>query len=142
MRKKINGLMLVLLVSVFSGLFHVVEPAWATERTINASASGGSITITGQHFPKMTGDSDFTEVMNEPLEKYKSLATIVTGFGTVTAFLAMIFCFTKLSAAGDNEQARKRAIAGIFTSGIGIALLGSATIIIGFFWKILQPTGS
>lgn len=86
----------------------------------------------------MTGDVDIVDLATEPLNKYKGIATVVTGFATVTAFLGMIFSMSKLAAAGDNEQARKKAIMGILTSGIGVAFLGSATIIIGFFWNFLK----
>lgn len=109
-----------------------------SDKVIEATTNGDSITISGANFPSMTGNSNIVDLAKGPLDKYKSIATIVTGFATVTAFLAMIFCFTKLSMAGDNEQERKKAIAGILTSGIGVALLGSATLIIGFFWKLFK----
>jgi len=52
-------------------------------------------------------------------------------------FIFMLVQFAKLGAAGDNEQGRKRAIAGILTTGIATALLGGASVVIGFFWNIL-----
>ena len=105
---------------------------------ITATGDGSGITITGADFPQMTGDVDIVDLATEPLNKYKGIATVVTGFATVTAFLGMIFSMSKLATAGDNEQARKKAIMGILTSGIGVALLGSATVIIGFFWNFLK----
>ena len=61
----------------------------------------------------------------------------ITGILAVTMFIFMLVQFTKLGAAGDNEQSRKRAIAGILTTGIATALLGGASVVIGFFWNIL-----
>ena len=52
----------------------------------------------------------------------------------------MLIQFTKLGAAGDNEMARKKAIAGILTTGIATALLGGATIVVGFFWNVISNT--
>ena len=52
----------------------------------------------------------------------------------------MLIQFTKLGAAGDNEMARKKAIAGILTTGIATALLGGATIVVGFFWNVITNT--
>ena len=56
---------------------------------------------------------------------------IVTSLLTLTAFLGMIIEISKLSMAGDNDKKRKIAISGIMFSGIGLALMGSATLIIG-----------
>lgn len=83
-----------------------------------------------------TEDTDFNGI----LSRYKNIIMAITGFLTVTCFGAMIFMFTKLAASGDNQQARSRAIAGILTTGIGVALLGGATIIIGFFYGSISGT--
>ena len=71
------------------------------------------------------------------IDKYKSIATALTGVLTITMFIFMLIQFSKLSAAGDNEMARKKATMGILTTGISVALLGSATIVVGFFWNAL-----
>lgn len=111
-------------------------PAMAAD--VHITTNGDGITISGADFPKMTNTDTPTDLVTGPLDKYKSIAVIITGFLTVTAFLSMIFCITKLSTAGDNEMARKKALMGILTSGIGIALLGSVTLVIGFFWNIFD----
>lgn len=81
-------------------------------------------------------DGSFTTVIT----KYKSIAVAIMGILTITMLIFMLIQFTKLGAAGDNEMARKKAIMGILTTGIATALLGGATIIVGFFWGAL--TGS
>jgi hypothetical protein len=87
-------------------------------------------------------DGNNTNAMNMGgvVQKYQSIATVITGILTVTMFIFMLIQFTKLGAAGDNESARKKAINGILTTGIATALLGGATIIIGFFWNFLGTT--
>ena len=78
-------------------------------------------------------DGSFTAVIT----KYKSIAVAIMGILTITMLIFMLIQFTKLGAAGDNEMARKKAIMGILTTGIATALLGGATIIVGFFWGAL-----
>lgn len=133
MKKRVSSflLFLLLITAVFSS---TVMPAYASH--MKFSGGSGGITISGDNLPSMKGDN-LGSLVEKPLNKYKSIATAVAAFGTVTAFLAMIFCFTKLSVAGDNEQARRRAIMGILTSGAGVALLGGATVVVGFFWNLL-----
>lgn len=71
------------------------------------------------------------------VSQYRTIASVITGILAVTMFIFMLIQFSKLGAAGDNEQSRKRAIGGILTTGIATALLGGASVIIGFFWNIL-----
>lgn len=133
MRKRLSGFLLMIMLFV-SACSSMVMPAYASHLTFTGGSGG--ITISGDNLPSMT-NSDLSTLVEKPLTKYKSIATAVAAFGTVTSFLAMVFCFTRLSVAGDNEQARKRAIMGIMTSGAGVALLGGATVVIGFFWNLL-----
>lgn len=79
----------------------------------------------------------FTTVMTQ----YRTIAVAITGILTITMLIFMLIQFTKLGASGDNEMARKKAIMGILTTGIATALLGGATIVIGFFWNVLSSTG-
>lgn len=85
-----------------------------------------------------TGKANFSDIS----ERYKNIILAVTGFLTLTCFGAMILQITKLAASGDNEQARRKAIMGILTTGIGVALLGSATIVIGFFYGAISGSSS
>lgn len=138
MKKMICSVVLLLLFAI--PVFSVTQSSPVSEAYagISASAGEGGIVISGDNFPNMVDPENPAELIEKPLNKYKSIATIVTGFATVTAFLAMIFSMTKLSMAGDNDAERKKAIMGILTSGIGVALLGSATIIIAFFWNLFD----
>lgn len=83
-----------------------------------------------------SSNGSFTTVIT----KYKSIATAIMGILTITMLIFMLIQFTKLGAAGDNEMARKKAIMGILTTGIATALLGGATIVVGFFWGVLKNT--
>ena len=71
------------------------------------------------------------------IEKYRNIALVITSVLTITMLIFMLLQFTKLGAAGDNEMQRKKAIMGILTTGIATGLLGSATIVVGFFWNAL-----
>lgn len=77
------------------------------------------------------GNESTKKDFNYLLSKYKILCMIVTSLLTLTAFLGMIIEISKLSMAGDNDKKRKIAISGIMFSRIGLALMGSATLIIG-----------
>lgn len=90
----------------------------------------------GSEVATQNTDGSFTTVIT----KYKSIAVAIMGILTITMLIFMLIQFTKLGAAGDNEMARKKAIMGILTTGIATALLGGATIIVGFFWGALTGT--
>lgn len=97
----------------------------------NNDSDGGSLEVTISE-----EGTDFNGIMN----RYKNIIMAFTGILTITCFGAMILQITKLAASGDNEQARRKAIMGILTTGIGVALLGSATIVIGFFYGAISNT--
>lgn len=100
--------------------------------------SGGVILSPGA-YPSLGGDEDTETYINDALGRSKVIAMGITGSCALVAFVAMIIAITKLTAAGDDVQRRKSALAGILVSGIGIALLGSSTMIIYFFWNLLVP---
>lgn len=93
----------------------------------------GSIDSSSDVAQKNT-DGGFSTVIT----KYKSIAVALMGILTITMLIFMLIQFTKLGAAGDNEMARKKAIMGILTTGIATALLGGATLVVGFFWGALN----
>ena len=70
--------------------------------------------------------------------KYKNLAAFITAILTATSLFSLFFFISKLATALDNDFSRKKAIAGIATSAIGVALMGSLTFVIAFFYKFLQ----
>ncbi len=133
-RRMLAGMLALILVL---GLFRsgLVQPALAAT-TGNPFAdfdigSNGELTRT---------PSSETMNMQGVVNRYKTIALALTSVLTITMLIFMLLQFTKLGAAGDNEMARKRAIMGILTTGIATALLGGATIIIGFFWNALVNT--
>ena len=70
--------------------------------------------------------------------KYKNLAAFITAILTATSLFSLFFFISKLATTLDNDFSRKKAIAGIATSAIGVALMGSLTFVIAFFYKFLQ----
>ena len=97
----------------------------------------GKITKDGGGFSTEKGTEESIATV---IGKYKTIATAITGILTITMLIFMLIQFTKLGAAGDNEMARKKAIMGILTTGIATALLGGATIVVGFFWNAINGT--
>lgn len=94
---------------------------------------------TGKHTSGAGGitDDDGSQSIELVITKYKTIATAIMGVLTITMLIFMLIQFTKLGAAGDNEIGRKKAIMGILTTGIATALLGGATIVVGFFWNLV-----
>lgn len=131
---KINHFLNQLALLVIGFLTHpIVTIAHAGD--IQFEVTGDGLTISGGSFPDLSQDADISTALNGVLTKYKTVAVFIFAACAITAFLLMIWMFTKLAAAGDNEQARRKAIAGIMTCGIAVALLGGCTVVIGFFWN-------
>ena len=85
-------------------------------------------------------DVSENEKMDIPsiFSKYRTFAAFVSGILTATAMFMLFYNVSKLSTALDNEFFRKRTITGIAVSAISVGLLGSATLILSFFYKFLQ----
>lgn len=110
-----------------------VVQAEATDFLDNIQYDNGSGSLTVDVAQEGT---DFNAIMG----RYKNIIMAFTGILTITCFGAMIWQITKLAAAGDNDQNRRKATMGILTTGVGTALLGSATIVIGFFYGAIANT--
>ena len=67
--------------------------------------------------------------------KYKTFIVGFTGVCALSCLLAFIMCFMKLGAAANNPSARSSAMTGCLVTGIGTALLGSISIVFGFFFN-------
>lgn len=115
-------------------------PAFADETTASDNIFSGIVNDDGS-IKLADKNADDAKTLGGIVTTYRTIASAITGILAVTMFIFMLIQFSKLGAAGDNEQARKRAIAGILTTGIATALLGGATIVIGFFWNILSNVG-
>lgn len=134
---------LALTLSVFAGFAPVLSDNGAqggalVEEAYAISDLLDGVTTTDDPALATQPDADMEGILG----RYKNIVMAITGFLTVTMFAAMLFQFSKLGLAGDNEQARRKAIGGILTTGIATALLGGATIVIGFFYNAVSGTSS
>lgn len=73
----------------------------------------------------------------DTISRFRDLGVVITGLGALTCVFFLALSITKLGAAGDNDQARRRAIAGLATSSVAVAILGGLSVYLGFFWKFL-----
>lgn len=125
----------------------VGTPAHATADTSTSTSTG---TGTGGMFDSITVGSDgsltvsggsgsTTTATKESVSlKAKDLALWISGLISVLMIMCLLIQISKLGTAGDNEMARRKAIMGIMTSGVALALFGSSTIVVGFFWDLLN----
>ena len=127
---------LMAFVLIFTLVSAAALPAMANG-IIDTVDNTGKTTANGGGFATNTNTEQSIATV---IGKYKTIATAITGILTGTMLIFMLIQFTKLGAAGDNEMARKKAIMGILTTGIATALLGGATIVVGFFWNAINGT--
>lgn len=74
---------------------------------------------------------------NQIFAKYKNVIVGVSGIGAITMMALFIIQFMKLGASAGNPQARSQALTGVLWTGIAAALLGSVSIIAGFFYNAI-----
>lgn len=101
----------------------------------------GSVTVTESEFSPGAAIEESTNYTSIS-DQIKEVLQWTTGILALIMFFFLIWQFMKLGASGDNEQARKKAIQGILTSGIALSLFGGSSIIIGFFWSALSSDSS
>lgn len=70
-------------------------------------------------------------------DNYKNVAVLILGICIITSLICFLVQITKLGAAGDNQNARTKAIKGVMISGIVLAAFGALTTIVGVFWGAL-----
>ena len=140
MKSRISAFLMALVLA-FSMCAASLSPAYAAPADGSGGGPSSIFDVVGDDGSVgQVGDGTsqgFTTVMTQ----YRTIAVAITGILTITMLIFMLIQFTKLGASGDNEMARKKAIMGILTTGIATALLGGATIVIGFFWNVLSSTG-
>lgn len=103
--------------------------------TVEKDANGNTVMNTEQwDNPDERDKMTFSKLF----EKYRTLAAFITGILTITSLFALFFFISKYGHALDNEFSRRRAIAGIATSAVGVALMGSATMVLAFFYQFLN----
>lgn len=76
----------------------------------------------------------------DALDKGKSVVTLLLSVCCLVCLAFLILNIAKFAQSGDNEMARKKAIGGMLTTGIGVALLGSVTFWYAFFYNALSNT--
>lgn len=139
-KREIYFLLLALLCVFFCiGIVSVAHADPVTGPSFSTNESG-DLVIEGGSFPSLNGNGNGTQtvtLLNNTLGKYKMIALFVVGLCTITAFLFFILSVVKLAHAGANEQERRRAIMGIFTTLTAIMLLGGSGFLIAFFWNAL-----
>ena len=81
--------------------------------------------------------SDDTSAWNQLFSRFKGVIVGITGVGTLVMIVLFIVQFMKLGASAGNPQARSQALTGVLWTGIAAALLGSVTIIVGFFYNAI-----
>lgn len=95
--------------------------------------SDGKLEIDG-----ITGGNDgTTSSWNQLFSRFKGVIVGITGVGTLVMIVLFIVQFMKLGASAGNPQARSQALTGVLWTGIAAALLGSVTIIVGFFYNAI-----
>lgn len=94
-----------------------------------------SITVSESTGISMGSSIDATTNYDSITGQIKEVLQWTTGILALVMFFFLIWQFMKLGASGDNEMGRKKAIQGILTSGIALALFGGSNIVIGFFWN-------
>lgn len=94
--------------------------------------SNGNIILEGNG---VNFGDDSSSSWNEIFRRYRSIIIGLSGFATLTMLAAFIFLFTKLGTTSGNESERRKVITGILFTGIATALLGSVTIVMGFFYN-------
>lgn len=90
--------------------------------TITGCDTAGNMTTTG----------------NNILGKGRTLVSMVTGVAAIVLLIIFIIKAVALARSGDNPSERQRAIQGLIYLFVGIALLGSASLITGMFWSFLK----
>lgn len=63
--------------------------------------------------------------------RFKGMIRIVMIIALIVTITSFGISLTRLGASGGNEQARAKALKGLLFSGIGMALFGGATVILG-----------
>ncbi len=81
--------------------------------------------------------ADDTSSWNQLFSRFKGIIVGLTGVGTLVMIVLFIIQFMKLGSSAGNPQARSQALTGVLWTGVAAALLGSVTIIVGFFYNAI-----
>jgi hypothetical protein len=128
---------------LFDKIDNGITIAKETVLPISAKAAGNTVEV------KIGDDGDIefdgegsdmfadysTTAWNKIFGKYRGIINGVSGIATLTMLAAFIFNFTKLGTTSGNDKERRSTITAILFTGIATALLGSVTIVMGFFYN-------
>lgn len=75
---------------------------------------------------------------DQMLTKGKGIVTLILSACCLVCLAFLIINIAKFAKSGDNDSERRKAIGGMLTTGIGIALLGSVTFWYAFFYGAMS----
>jgi len=81
--------------------------------------------------------NELNEGLKKFIDEYNIIVAGVLGFGLLTGLLAMIYLIMKLSAVGDQPQARAEVLKEMMMVGITTALIGAFSFILGTYYSII-----
>ena len=79
-----------------------------------------------------------TDAINAFMNKYKTVVVAISGIGCITMIAFFIMNFLKLGASATNPSERAKVQVGLVWSGLAAAGLGAVTLIVGYFYHILD----
>ena len=129
----LTGKCILMLLLVFVLSFCSVVPAYASDI---GTFLDGAVEADGTIGSVMDDESGDSLNPSGLFAKYQNIAAFITGMLTITSLFALFYNISKLSTTLSNEFSRKRTIVGIATSAAGVALMGSATLLIAFFYQL------
>lgn len=132
--KKLLAMLLVFV--LFAGIVACcVQPARADvfDKLIKGSSTTGSY-INDEPF----SDAKDKLSLGGTVSKAKEIVQVLTGICTCIALGFFIYNITRLATNADNEKGRKSARDGILWSGITLAIFGSLTMFVAFFWNFFS----
>lgn len=120
-----------------TGLVNPVGTITAYAAETESGTSGGLDDITIGTDGKVTfgGNGVNTDQM---LTKGKGIVTLILSACCLVCLAFLIINIAKFAKSGDNDSERRKAIGGMLTTGIGIALLGSVTFWYAFFYGAMS----
>ena len=74
------------------------------------------------------------------LDRGKTIVGYIMAVCAITCIAFLILSVVKFAKSGDNEQERRKAMAGIITTIIGIGLLGASSFIFKFSFTLFNFT--
>ena len=81
--------------------------------------------------------SSLTTSLNTGTNKVLTVCRWVLSLFTIAALGIFVISITKLATSASSPGDRKKAMSSIMYSGIGLALFGSLTLFVSFFWTFL-----